>query len=147
MRISDWSSDVCSSDLPLLVLAGTYTLDPLLDALEFWIDFLDLDLRPLVAPYAQMFQQLLDSSSAFRRNRMGINALLFRWSDLLGSGSSEPDWRDVMARVSEVANALRSFEHRVPCVVVVGPAIEHCEVFGRATDELDRKSTRLNSSH
>lgn len=129
-------TDTTTGDQPLLVLAGTYTLDPLLDALEFWIDFLDLDLRPLVAPYAQMFQQLLDSSSAFRRNRVGMNALLFRWSDLLGSGSSEPDWRDVMARVSEVANALRSFEHRVPCVVVVGPAIEHCDLFGRATDEL-----------
>jgi len=125
-----------AGERPLLVLAGTYTLDPLLDALEFWIDFLRLDLRPWITPYAQMFQQLLDPGSALRRNRLGVNTLLFRWSDLTVPGSCEPNWDHLMARVTEVAAALQSFEHKVPCLVLVGPSGEHGGIFSRATDEL-----------
>ncbi len=119
-----------------LLLAGTYTLDPLLEPLNFWIDLLRLNLQPTLAPYAQMFQQLLDPDSMLRRNRIGINVLLFRWSDLTAPDAREPGWEDVMARVSEVADALQSFEHRVPCLVLVGPASARCEVSLRATDRL-----------
>jgi FkbH-like protein len=136
MPIRSGDDSSADGEQPMLVLTGTYTVEPLLDALEFWIEFLDLDLRPWFAPYAQMFQQLLDPGSVLRRNRLGINAVLFRWSDLTGSSSNKPGWDDLMARVTEVADALRSFDHRVPCVVVVGPSVEHCEIFGRATDAL-----------
>src|SRR3546814_2973359 len=70
-------TDTTTADQPLLVLAGTYTLDPLLDALEFWIDFLDLDLRPLVAPYAQMFQQRSEEHTSELQSLMRISYAVF----------------------------------------------------------------------
>ncbi|PKM08450.1 MAG: hypothetical protein CVV14_04125 [Gammaproteobacteria bacterium HGW-Gammaproteobacteria-4] len=132
------SGDAASAvgERPLLALAGSYTLDPLLEPLEFWTDLLRLNLQPTLAPYAQMFQQLLDPDSMLRRNRLGINVLLFRWSDLTAPNAREPGWEDVMARVTEVANALQSFEHRVPCLVLIGPASAHRDVSVRATEQL-----------
>lgn len=127
---------LAAGERPPLVMAGSYTLDPLLDSLEFWIDRLRLNLQPTLTPYAQMFQQLLDPDSMLRRNRLGINVLLFRWTDLAAADSCVPGWEEVMARVSEVANALQAFEHQVPCLVLVGPASAHREMSVRATEHL-----------
>ncbi|HEY5613929.1 MAG TPA: hypothetical protein VIK70_10055, partial [Lysobacter sp.] len=67
----------------MLTLCGTYTLEPVAEVVEYWFDFLGSDVGISVAPYAQIFQQLLDATSGLRRNQTGANALLLRWSDLL----------------------------------------------------------------
>lgn len=124
---------------PVVTLCGTYTVDPAAEALEFWFEFMKLDANVAVAPYAQLFQQLLDPSSAFRSNRVGANAVLMRWSDLLNKasqGRGEARWNDVEQQVAELASALLAFDHQVPCMVIVGPADQPDPVLQRATTHL-----------
>jgi len=127
-------------DKPVLTLCGTYTLEPVSEVVEYWFDFLGSDVGISVAPYAQIFQQFLDPTSVMRRNQAGANALLLRWSDLLPRASDQSaagaTWVDVAARVAEVASALKSFDHQVPCLVLVGPADHPDPVLERATSEL-----------
>lgn len=134
---------------PVLTLCGTYTLDPLANIVEYWSDFLGLGLGVRVAPYAQLFQQLLDPASELRRNQSGANAVLLRWTDLLPRGADAPTghviWSDVEARVSEVASALKSIGHRVPCLVLVGPSDHQNPVLERATSELQSRLAGTSS--
>ena len=45
-------------------------------SLEFWGDHFGVRIRTEFAPYNQIFQQLLDTGSAFRRNSDGVNVVL-----------------------------------------------------------------------
>lgn len=77
------------ADGPALVVAATFTTDPLLSALTHWNERLGLGLRLELAPYGQVFQELLDPASAFHRNTGGCNAVLLRLEDWL-AGDSGP---------------------------------------------------------
>ncbi len=59
-----------------LVIASNFTAEPLEDALNFWGDHFGVQIRVEFAPYNQIFQQLLDTGSAFRRNSDGVNVIL-----------------------------------------------------------------------
>ena len=59
-----------------LVIASNFTAEPLEDALNFWSDHFGVQIRSEFAPYNQIFQQLLDTGSAFRRNSDGVNVIL-----------------------------------------------------------------------
>lgn len=128
---------------PTLILAGTYTLDPLAEVIEYWIDLLDLDLATCVAPYAQIFQQLLDPASLLRRNQAGANTIVVRWHDLVRrraeSSAQAVSWGDVEASVAELASTLTSFAHGVPCLVLVGPSDDRDPAFDRATSDLQNR--------
>lgn len=132
-----------SLEKPTLTLSGTYTLDLLADGIEYWIEFLDLDLCARVTPYAQLFQQLLDPASMLRRNQAGANVVLLRWADLCPrrseSHAGRAGWSDLEGRVAELASALTSFGHGVPCLVLVGPSDNGDPVLDRATAELQTR--------
>jgi FkbH-like protein len=68
---------------PSIVLAATFTADPLLAPLGHFLREVGLPLGASVAPYGQIFQQLLDPTSQFRRNRGGVNVVLLRFEDWL----------------------------------------------------------------
>ena len=59
-----------------LVIAANFTAEPLEDSLNFWGDYFDVPIHVEVAPYNQIFQQLLDAGSAFRKNSEGANVIL-----------------------------------------------------------------------
>jgi FkbH-like protein/FkbM family methyltransferase len=59
-----------------LLVASNFTAEPLEDSLKFWGDHFGVPVRPEFAPYDQVFQQLLGTASAFRRNRDGVNVIL-----------------------------------------------------------------------
>jgi FkbH-like protein/FkbM family methyltransferase len=59
-----------------LVIASNFTAEPVDDSLGFWGKHFGAPVRVEFAPYAQVFQQLLDAGSALRRNRHGVNAIL-----------------------------------------------------------------------
>lgn len=70
--------------LPLrleLVLVGSFTLEPVKDATQAWLDQIGLGARVRIGPYAQVFQQLLDPASALRENRDGLGVVLVRLED------------------------------------------------------------------
>ncbi|MDO8540962.1 MAG: FkbM family methyltransferase [Opitutaceae bacterium] len=64
-----------------IVVAATFTVEPITDVFRFWSDTLGLHTRLGFAPYGQVFQQLLDPDSEFRRNRDGCNVILLNLAD------------------------------------------------------------------
>ncbi len=50
-----------------IVIAGTFTAEPVGDALKYWFARLNVSARLEFAPYNQVFQQLLDPTSEMRR--------------------------------------------------------------------------------
>ncbi|HSG38856.1 MAG TPA: HAD-IIIC family phosphatase, partial [Thermoanaerobaculia bacterium] len=64
-----------------IALSATFTAEPLAEVLELWMKELDLPARVEVAPYHQVFQQLLDPGSLLSRNRHGANVVLVRFED------------------------------------------------------------------
>lgn len=73
-----------------IVIAGTFTAEPLEEALAFWIGELALPFEVTFAPYNQVFQQLLDRDSLFAKNKQGINVLLIRLEDWLELAPDNP---------------------------------------------------------
>jgi FkbH-like protein/FkbM family methyltransferase len=68
---------------PTLVVASNFTAEPVEDSLQFWAAHFNLQSKVEFAPYDQIFQQLLQPDSAFRRNGAGINTILLqleRWA-------------------------------------------------------------------
>ena len=122
---------------PQLTLSGTWTLDPLVPVVEFWLGLLQLDAGIRVAPYAQLFQQLLDPGSLFRRNRLGANIVCLRWEDLVPQAGD--DGGLLTSRVDELAAALSAFEHEVPCLVLAGPSDDGTPALREATGLLASK--------
>ena len=66
-----------------LCVASTFTAEPLEDSLKYWAAHFGRSVRVDFAPYNQVFQQLLDPMSAFRRNRDGINLIVLGIEDWL----------------------------------------------------------------
>lgn len=64
-----------------IVVAATFTAEPMADVFRFWSDTLALPTRLSFAPYGQVFQQLLAPDSEFRRNRDGCNVILLNLAD------------------------------------------------------------------
>jgi FkbH-like protein/FkbM family methyltransferase len=60
------------------LIAANFTADPVADSLKFWSNHFDAPVNIEFAAYNQIFQQLLDTESAFRRNSDGVNAILLR---------------------------------------------------------------------
>ena len=63
---------------PRLVVASNFTAEPLEDSLKFWAAHFGLQANIEFAPYDQIFQQLLQTESAFRRNSDGVNIILLQ---------------------------------------------------------------------
>jgi FkbH-like protein/FkbM family methyltransferase len=64
-----------------IAVAATFTAEPVGESLGYWLSRLELPGEIGFAPYNQPFQQLLDPSSLFSRNRDGVNVLLIRFED------------------------------------------------------------------
>jgi FkbH-like protein/FkbM family methyltransferase len=64
-----------------LCIAASFTADPVEDSLKFWADRFGLSADIQFGPYNQIFQQLLDKGSAFRKNDDGINIVLLNLED------------------------------------------------------------------
>ena len=57
-------------------IASNFTAEPIEDAVRFWGDHFGVRVQLEFAPYNQLFQQLLDTASVFRKNRDGVNVIL-----------------------------------------------------------------------
>src|SRR3546814_10566176 len=103
MRISDWSSDVCSSDLRLFGFRGVvFDIDPVFANTEEWYQAIPEEVRP---DKHQPFYHLL------AENGESSYVAYVSQQNLVADDSEEP--------------------------------VDHPAISGM----LDRKSTRLNSSH
>jgi FkbH-like protein/FkbM family methyltransferase len=77
------AGDTIPSEDTRLCVASTFTAEPLEESLRFWGEQFGRTVRLDFAPYNQVFQQLLDPASAFRRNRNGINSIVLGLEDWL----------------------------------------------------------------
>src|SRR3546814_6157723 len=127
MRISDWSSDVCSSDLPagdleVLLAAGGVRLrrHPVYDVVESNL----AGMRSVVASPAGLAAALIHSPRA--------GAHVAAWLD-----RRRPAWRGAVVCISEAAAS--SFRNGRGLDIKVAKRPDEASI--------DRKSTRLNSSN
>lgn len=103
-----------------IVIAGTFTAEPVEDPLRYWINELGLSAELEFAPFNQVFQQLLDPASAIATNTRGTNVILARLSDFGGDSVSS---EKVEAGAREFVSAVRTASGRVttPLLVVLCP--------------------------
>jgi FkbH-like protein len=64
-----------------IAVSATFTAEPLVEVLELWMKELEVPARVELAPYHQVFQQLLDPASLLRGNRRGAGVVLVRFED------------------------------------------------------------------
>lgn len=107
-----------------ITVAATFTAEPLAVPLGYWLERLNIPAAVEFAPYNQVFQQLLDSSSALSRNRRGLNVILLRFEDWLHTKGEAGTAREILERsVREFVAALSTAAPRAaaPFIVCVCP--------------------------
>ena len=77
-----------------VVIAASFTAEPIESTLNFWLDKLDIPSEISFAPYNQIFQQLLDPASELSTNSRGANVILLRLEDWLHTTPSLVDRAD-----------------------------------------------------
>ena len=99
-----------------LVVAATFTAEPLRQPLEFWAGTLDVPVSIVFAPYAQLMQQLLEERSLLSRNHKGLNVILLRSEDWLrnldSTASEQLKSSLIQTGTQEFTAALESFSLR-----------------------------------
>ncbi len=101
-----------------LVVASTFTAEPLEDSLRFWGGHFGRGVQVEFAPYNQVFQQLLDPAGAFHRNRDGLNVVVLGLEDWWqGGGHTLPS--------ADAARAAACFGARARTILPNGLEIAH----------------------
>jgi len=129
------TSEIFSSNVfqrrPSVRIASTFVAEPVAKPLQFWTDRLKTRSKIEFCPQGQVFQQLVDPTSAFFTNRDGYNVLLIRlqdWTSTTLSPSCSADeleraGRELDGNVSDFLVMLRRASESlyVPTIVVVTP--------------------------
>ncbi|WP_448563408.1 HAD-IIIC family phosphatase, partial [Trichothermofontia sp.] len=113
-----------TADSHKLMIAATFTAEPLAPILEFWMDKLALPAVIEFAPYNQVFQQLLDPLSNMAQNHQGVNVILFRLEDWKRELGAEAQPNAVVQRnLRELSQAIQGAAQRasVPYLLVCCP--------------------------
>ncbi|UCH49735.1 MAG: SDR family NAD(P)-dependent oxidoreductase [Betaproteobacteria bacterium] len=101
-----------------LVISATFTAKPLLPVIEFWTKSLGWSVDSELAPYNQVYQQLLNPQSALSSNQSGLNVILIRFGDWL---RELPETNLATAQpmlawgLSELIDALTAYARRPHC--------------------------------
>lgn len=72
-----------------ICVAATFTPESVEEPIDFWLQRLSMEAEVKIAPYGQLFQQLLDNTSLLRQNCDGINVLLIKLDDWFGASNEE----------------------------------------------------------
>ncbi|HKS30094.1 MAG TPA: condensation domain-containing protein [Pyrinomonadaceae bacterium] len=122
-----------------LVVASTFTANPLSDALGFWLEELHTPALIRFAPYGQLFQQLLDPEGLLARNKEGVNLILMRLEDW-SAGERRDDASRLEQNVREFLDALRSFseQHSTETILALCPPSEAVATDAAFASEVSR---------
>ncbi len=104
---------------PELIVAATFTAEPIEEAASFWNQKLGFDYTIRFAPYNQVFQQLLDPSSQMSRNRNGVNVILVRPEDWARRGTQTFDAASLDENARNFISALKTASERTPVPFLV----------------------------
>ena len=84
MRLDEPNSAMESLEISLkIAVAASFTAEPVLGTLAFWMRELGLNAAIEFAPYNQVFQELLNPGSLLSQNHGGMNVILLRPEDWL----------------------------------------------------------------
>ncbi len=125
---------------PAVVVSATFTAEPLEEILRFWMGELGFDYQVRFAPYNQVFQELLDPSSATRSNTRGINAVLVRLQDWAGGDSRaaeiEHNAEEFLRALHTAAGAGASY---LVCLCPASPEFLAVEANRRLVDQIEER--------
>lgn len=129
-----------------LLIAATFTADPLQEPLRFWMDTLEIPADIVMAPYGQVMQELLDPGSAFSQNSSGFNILLLRAEDWVRDRREQGTARNIehVKRVSkDLVSALGKLRTRTstPVLVFFAPPSSSLNVESRRAFEIVEHET------
>jgi FkbH-like protein len=107
-----------------IAVAATFTADPVEGSISYWLNELEISGKVTLAPYNQVFQQVLDPSSGLNQNHSGVNMLLVRVEDWAGGRPAEDS--NLSQTVREFCSALKAATARstVPWLVCICPVQE-----------------------
>ena len=125
--MSAMETDQASSARPparRVVVAATFTAEPLQESMDFWMRELELPATIEFAPYDQVFQQLLDPGSLLAQNRNGVNVALLRFDDWMRprSGFDGPRGLDQLMQrnADDLIKAARAAAAQATAPLLVG---------------------------
>jgi FkbH-like protein len=79
-RNTNLLSSKCDDGKMSVYVVSTFTSEPIQEAIEFWLNELNVSSTIQFGPYSQVFQQLIQPSSVLRQNP-GVNVILIRLMD------------------------------------------------------------------
>jgi FkbH-like protein len=107
-----------------VVIAATFTVEPILPAMQFLLEQAELPLNVCLAPYHQVFQELLSSNSLLATNQGGVDVVLVRLEDFARNVENIEDALNcVRLTAIELVSALTQHtQHaRVPALLALMP--------------------------
>lgn len=109
--------------LPKLIVAATFTAEPLGDTLRHLLARLRLPLEVNFARYNQVFQELLNPHSTVGSASQGLAAFVVRLEDLFRFSPEPPTQDAAWAMVTDLLEALRSAaaRSRIPLLLTLAP--------------------------
>ena len=105
-----------------MVIAATFTAEPILPSLAFINEKAALDLEVRFAPYNQIFQELLTPTSMLRQNIGGVNVVLLRVEDFIRENpTSDYVSLKLPTIVGDLRNALKQYSDalRTPTILAI----------------------------
>jgi FkbH-like protein len=108
MKTPDFTS---VTDSMTIAITATFTAESLKSPLRFWMDELGFSARIEFAPYNQVFQQILDPASLLSTNTNGINVVLIRLDDWMGTGAGEAGQSETSAAQEEIRRNVQDLVH------------------------------------
>jgi FkbH-like protein len=97
--VAEKRSDVMAEkeETKTAIVSATFTAEPLYDTLNYWFVLLRWRVKIEFTPFNQVFQQLLDSASAFNNNSDGFNICLVRFDDWMGERGATAGYETAFA--------------------------------------------------
>lgn len=127
-----------------IVVAATFTAEMVEQPLIFWMNTLEIPADVVLAPYAQVMQELLDPESSFARTQRGFNIVMIRIQDWMRDRMHEAYERNV-EHLRQTANdftaTLSAFQTRTKVSTFIffcPPSSTLPEMYAQSVDEIQR---------
>lgn len=144
---SEIDSMVAPADEGRVVIAATFTADDVEAPLSHLLNIVGLSLTASIAPYNQVFQELLTPGSSFARNPQGVNVLLLRLADSIRDLPAGVDpVVHIEKYVTELQEAIVSYHHRIRTPTVVGILRASPDNEGQLSSVIEDLGLRLRES-
>lgn len=128
-----------------LVIAATFTAEPIRESIEFWMETLTTPTNISFAPYAQVFQTLLAPDSILAANN-DVNVLMLRLEDWWAAeGDFEGRTKRLHTACDEFMQSLTTYRARCTATtfIVLCPASSQSKNSREITAFLDKVESKL----